>query len=1353
MVDSPVALAQCGDGPGFDAPRPPVDLSGRYAGQLQTGFCETLVPPPSILDVELLGAVQFSDEETGFFGVRYDYNLRLTTYQSEKVRADCPPIAPGLCTSSSGTARCTLRGTVFEKQTGLTYVYDRTFDDLRMKWCWDDDVDLLQLDLAEPAPGNEEGMSLYQSTLITRCTPNGGGCWGRRWKEGLVEDLFLGDDGIVFNNDNLVPGTLADCENCAQFVVRPLIRLVPYASWWKRVSRNPDQLDLSEPIAGKLVSEVPTDSSSTFDNVVERALLKVWIQKGPIEERNGSESNAEFEERVLGEVDGLLEELHLRPLSGGDYTFGEPGKFETGPLPIFRMASHGGKEVWEPALYTLQVSGARTEEFVRDPPVTGEPTGETTTLPFADLIVPNLRPGQLPIEYPLQALFAIGGKLAMIDSVKRACPNNFTIPELVAQSWVEQLEEGALELTDERNEGVQRAIWSELVVRDGALLARKLINTGLEGLGVLLGDLFDDLFKFESADLRSAKKRAREIEEKRSQIDQNYADLFKLDPEDVNLGSEMARALETARNADLAGELGKISKSINFLVRESMRVVGIENEVLLAIPDWIGTNVNRMARAVKTQTLAGAAKGDVKKLIVETVPAFTDNLLDDDEFPWAWCALTAPLLTDSANTMSMWSVANREEYLADREETLVVANALNRVGSDLLTDLIYVQFAAEAADVSSDVFAAVGTAIKQAKAVSELAEQVKYGLNVLTFVHPVAFVFSSLRNVIEVASKQAYGQAPGMALPADVAGLRTRSISSFRAAAPTPVPVALSDPLHALQFQLHGDDIGGAISTFAGAGTDSLVAAAEADRLAARAFQMAVSSVDPSADRPDFIAALARLIEDRAEFEAIEQQLFEALGDLFVGVLTLAYKGSDDLAYVAERNRVLNLIDVVLHRHSEVEAQIQDVAGRAAALSFVPAVVVESLRIESQATGSDLVSQSPETFDVTATVRNVSTASVGDIVARLAITARTGATTVVGSSDVAVGTLAADDSVAGSGPDEEVVSWEISYSGDLGDEIIDLEVELLEAGEEPVGFVALSTSRRTTIDPEITDADFDRQPDAWESDHGLDPEVDDSTGDLDDDGLVNVAELAWGTDPDDDDSDDDGRSDGEEVAGGRNAEATDPLDPDSDDDGLLDGIDPAPNDPRPQAQPSPATAASEASDPQVALDRTTVTLASNRPVAVVEVSNAGGGTLEWMVDPGINPAFIVTQPPPGEVTTRDTLVLTVPGTFDFSGAGSVTVEFKVRDMGGAEKDAVAAQARVTAEDLGGALCGHASGSAAEAKITAGDALFALRGAVGAFVCERCRCDVDASGKVQASDALLILRHAVGLGVELVCPAC
>jgi hypothetical protein len=56
-------------------------------------------------------------------------------------------------------------------------------------------------------------------------------------------------------------------------------------------------------------------------------------------------------------------------------------------------------------------------------------------------------------------------------------------------------------------------------------------------------------------------------------------------------------------------------------------------------------------------------------------------------------------------------------------------------------------------------------------------------------------------------------------------------------------------------------------------------------------------------------------------------------------------------------------------------------------------------------------------------------------------------------------------------------------------------------------------------------------------------------------------------------------------------------------------------------------------------------------------------------------------------------------------------------------------------------------------ITASDALFVLRTAVGSATCELCVCDVDSSGAVTASDALATLKSAVGQGVALTCPAC
>jgi hypothetical protein len=56
-------------------------------------------------------------------------------------------------------------------------------------------------------------------------------------------------------------------------------------------------------------------------------------------------------------------------------------------------------------------------------------------------------------------------------------------------------------------------------------------------------------------------------------------------------------------------------------------------------------------------------------------------------------------------------------------------------------------------------------------------------------------------------------------------------------------------------------------------------------------------------------------------------------------------------------------------------------------------------------------------------------------------------------------------------------------------------------------------------------------------------------------------------------------------------------------------------------------------------------------------------------------------------------------------------------------------------------------------VTASDALFVLRAAVGSQTCPLCVCDVDDSGTIVSSDALRTLRAAVGQQVALVCPDC
>jgi hypothetical protein len=56
-------------------------------------------------------------------------------------------------------------------------------------------------------------------------------------------------------------------------------------------------------------------------------------------------------------------------------------------------------------------------------------------------------------------------------------------------------------------------------------------------------------------------------------------------------------------------------------------------------------------------------------------------------------------------------------------------------------------------------------------------------------------------------------------------------------------------------------------------------------------------------------------------------------------------------------------------------------------------------------------------------------------------------------------------------------------------------------------------------------------------------------------------------------------------------------------------------------------------------------------------------------------------------------------------------------------------------------------------VTATDALFVLKAAVGLETCDPCVCDTSGDGSISASDALITLRVAVGIPQELGCPPC
>ena len=87
----------------------------------------------------------------------------------------------------------------------------------------------------------------------------------------------------------------------------------------------------------------------------------------------------------------------------------------------------------------------------------------------------------------------------------------------------------------------------------------------------------------------------------------------------------------------------------------------------------------------------------------------------------------------------------------------------------------------------------------------------------------------------------------------------------------------------------------------------------------------------------------------------------------------------------------------------------------------------------------------------------------------------------------------------------------------------------------------------------LIDGDEDEMPDAWEEEHGLDPnDPDDADDDLDGDTLTNLEEYEAGTDPNEADTDMDTLRDDAELAGAGDRPPTDPTKADTDGDTLSD---------------------------------------------------------------------------------------------------------------------------------------------------------------------------------------------------------
>lgn len=475
----------------------------------------------------------------------------------------------------------------------------------------------------------------------------------------------------------------------------------------------------------------------------------------------------------------------------------------------------------------------------------------------------------------------------------------------------------------------------------------------------------------------------------------------------------------------------------------------------------------------------------------------------------------------------------------------------------------------------------------------------------------------------------------------------------------------VSAQIAALQSDLTADDIPSALEISGGAGGGNLFdTVSELHGLIGDYFaEVSNISSDDVINTPGLQDALDAAGAQSDSFTAATADALARLREFFVKIGTNQFTGPGDVNYIADRNKLLSVLDGYVGDLAAIKTAIAD----ADAVNTVTLPPIVRLNLQSVGCGlsfaDETITTSGETCRVTASLMNTEPAGGADL-ASLSVqldlysslaTPDNGATDLsfLTPASIDVSSLPANTSVP--------LSWDFSYSGDMSFENLLLDLDVFENGDTPTSFAANSQESHVSV---LADPDNDGLPSKWETDNGLDPAVADADGDLDGDGASNGDEYDMGTDPQNPDTDGDGLLDGEEIVIGKNnAYITDPLNPDTDGDGVNDNSDGNPLDPQVTKKGTPLP------EPIVGVSRMQVILSNDEPSASVQVVNAGEGVLRWGLWVG-NDAIASTNPGPDSMQTGSSyFAIGAPyDGYDFSQTAGAETVVRVVDLGGSVKD-------------------------------------------------------------------------------------
>ena len=973
------------------------------------------------------------------------------------------------------------------------------------------------------------------------------------------------------------------------------------------------------------------------------------------------------------------------------------GNFTLSSVPVFVPDAATGDAIYE-ADYVLRVTDVQAPGDLR---VHGD-----TVVYFLPAEVSGIKAYEHH-EIVLQGLAEVGIKKRFIERLSKISPGNYAPVEARATVALGELQN---KLNQQGQSGValealRRGIWAERIVHEAAVTSDQMLTTMLAGVADLIANIYDDL-DLTSGKVRRAKGWRDRIQKAEKSADPNatrklfedYSGVFGA-PNAHKYNHPLGQAENLARTSEVGGILKKALKLTQAVTSNALQLAGMDVNVSNQTALFVNKSLFVMLSYIQTRSIKGAANplvGDIAKVAVGLAkgPLFESAPLI------SYTGKTTPPLDLAVFQMSTWDRGDFDVYFEDAVATKAVLDELVNEWTTLRQELLVLQAITKSADRSEkalelgeDLTPNLGGArtprvgrvrVPWFELIKLAVKATKYITNTLTITKPLGYVYWTAPEAVTKGVDSAFGiqqpvvdarQVPDApeAVVASARRPRERLDSLTLRAVGDPLTdawlarietsaTALKDAVDRIGAHLESNEVGAALDVLYSEEPEGYLGAKDQWKGTRNALGLLGFGSGSNRLVGDLGATLNELSLDDLEFLGLDGELMEGLDTILMNIVEETFDGLLDPYYVAERNATVETAGAMNGQIDRVAELLGSLVVALDLEDLAPAVLVDVSAPASSDTGGLTVTRSPEDFVVRAHVANVGQMPVDGISLRLNVDDLSDTTTVVGEAEMTVagGTLHADDGTPGSGPDEAEVEWTVRYDGDLASESVVFEVEVLENGAAPTGFVTIGDQTVLSIDVSLTDTDYDLLPDEYELANGLSVGLDDAGGDSDGDGLSNITEYRFGTDPRSTDSDSDGLSDAEELVGGLDGHVTDPVSADTDEDGIADADDGAPLDTS-TSEPSDVT-----DDPAVEVDRIEVTLTSGRPAQTVSVSNAGEGVLRWTAI-SANRALVVVDPAQPDVSEGITLTIRAGSGYDF-GAGVAEAVVWVIDVGGATND-------------------------------------------------------------------------------------